>query len=123
MIVRRVVLVEEINSFGLSEKEILEIAGRAVREYANRTGGEWELSDVVVLENSKLAKIAIERYGRFGDIPNFLVEEAKELFAKIERALGDYAYLKQFMNIYNDCNGQKSDTKEVMRKVGIPVIS
>ena len=139
MLVQRVVFVEEIKTFGLSEREIREIAGKVVRSYAKRTHTEWgklfELNDVRMPERDPrlmpTCQIAIECNGRFGNMPNFLMDRAKEIFTEIEQALQEYANFRKFLTVYNNCNGHNghngrngsSETKEIMRRVGIPVIS
>jgi len=121
MRVVRVLFEEEIKMFGLSEEEVREIAGKVVRSYSKRNGQNWELNDVRTSE----CQIAIECNGRFGCLPKFLEDVAKEIFKEIVQALEDYAYLKQFFIVYNNCNGHngRSEAKEIMRKLGIPVIS
>jgi len=125
MRVVRVVFEEEIKRFGLNEREVREVAGKVVRA----TDRDWDLNDVTV-ENG-YCKIAIEVNGKFGgkfdSWANSLQVRAKEIFRQIEQALEDYAYVKQYVAIYNNCNGNgrngSEEVKEIMRKVGIPVIS
>lgn len=132
MRVVRVVFEEELKSYGLSEREIREVAGKVVRAISKEKSMDWDLNDVVA-ENG-YCRIAIECNdrlgGKFGNWADSLQIQAERIFKQIQEALEDYAYLKQFIAVYNNCNGHNGngrkvseDTKEIMRKLGIVVIS
>ncbi len=129
--VQKIVFGAEISSFGLSEREVLEIAGKVVRTVTKDSAHDWVLSDVeckknnVVLISLEVSR-SLEMYSAKEMIPE-LREDARRIFDKIEQVLGDYTYVKQFITVYNNCNShndeKSEDAKEIMRKVGIPVIS
>ncbi len=125
--VDRIVFRAEINSFGLSESEIREIANRVI-EKEKRDG--WDIDDVRPLRNGNyLVCIEYNNYSSNFDKDgfDFIKKHAKEIYERLEAALQDYKLVKRYVEIYNNCNGHngngKSEAKEIMRKVGIPVIS
>jgi len=122
---QRIVFGAEINSFGLSEREVREVLNKVVREKPY-----WEVSDI---RNGR--RDCLEIFLEFNETgrPNIgceIYEEIKKaaenLFKLIESELARYAALKPFLETYYKCNGHNGrceDAKEIMRKIGIPVIS
>jgi len=116
----RIVLEGGIRTFGLSEEEIREVANEVIRN----EGREWEVSDIRM--NGGTAEIELEfniTGGRYiGNDIKYVREKAKEILSLIERELETYAIFKKYSRIYNNCNG-RNGTKDVLEKLGIPVIS
>ena len=125
--VQRIVFGAEINSFGLSEREVLEIAGKVVRTVTKDSAHDWELNDVKSRKNKTIVVLEVSRSLEIYSTEEMILElrkRAREIFNEIERALEDYAYVKQFLTVYYNCNGHngRNGTREVLEKVGIPVL-
>ena len=120
---KRIVFGAEINSFGLSERKVREVLNKVVgREF------DWDVHDIRDGRNGRVEVfLEFNEKGRFyisGSTFDEIKKVAERLFKQIEQALEDYAYVKQYIAVYNSCNGGNgSAAKEIMRKVGIPVIS
>ena len=116
----------EIRGFGLGEREIREVANSVISEYKN----EWDVSDIRNGRNGHIELYLEHNYREDlmdGELFEGIKHRAKEIAKLIERKLADYARIKPFLSIYTSCNGYngngRSEAKEIMRKVGIPVIS
>ncbi|GEM_PF-3772524 len=114
----------EVKSFGLEEREVLEVANRVLKK-------EWEKAEISEVERDcGYYRIYVEFYVGVvnfdGESFERLKEEVKKLGERIERALEVYKALKNVIEIYNSCNGNGKIGKEhieILEKLGIPVIS
>ncbi len=117
----RIVLAGEIRTFGLSEREVREVANEVIRNEDR----EWEVSDVRMNGGTVEIELEFNIIGRYiGNDVKYVRDRAKEILGVIESELETYAIFKKYSRIFNNCNGNgTSEAKEIMRKVGIPVIS
>jgi len=123
--VARIVFRAEINSFGLSEKEVREVANQVIeKEYG------WDIDDIRgTRDGNYLVYLEFNNFSSNFDKDSFdsVKSHAKELAKRIEAALQDYKLIKRYLETYYNCNGhngrKSEDAREIMRKVGIPVIS
>ena len=114
----------EVKSFGLEEREVLEVANRVLKK-------DWELAEISdIKQENGYCKIYVEFYvgvvNYDGESFERLKDEVKKLGERIERALEVYKALKNVIEIYNSCNGNGKIGKEhieILEKLGIPVIS
>ncbi len=121
---QRVVFGMEIRAFGLEEREIREVANSVIKDYS-----EWDINDIKSGRNGHIELYLEYNYKETiidGELFEGIKHLAKTIAKEIEEHLKIYKAQKRYFEIYNNCNGHNgrtSEAKEIMRKVGIPVIS
>ena len=118
MWVRRIVFGAEIKTFGLEEREIREVLNKVV-------DGEWDIEDIKNGRNGCIeVQLEFRPRGQYCGSIKPIEERATDLFKLMQSELERYATLKPYLRIYNRCNSHNgSEAREIMRKVGIQVIS
>ena len=112
-----VVFEEEINSFGLSEEEIKEIA-RGVLAKREGNGVTIEIEDINIATIS--FRVVNKSWGRNSDFLETAMTELDKILKDIMSKLKHYSSIKPFLAIYSR-NGNSN--REIFEKAGIEVIS
>jgi len=116
----------EIRGFGLEEREVREVVNSVISGYKN----EWNVSEIRNGRNGHIELYLEYNYREDlmdGELFEGIKHRAKDIAKLIENELANYARIKPFLSIYTNCNGhngrKSEEAKEIIRKVGIPVIS
>ena len=119
---QRVVFGVEIRAFGLSEREVREIASSVIKDYS-----EWDIYDIKNGRNGHIELYLEYNYKETfidGELFEGIKYSAKTIAKEIEEHLKTYKALKRYFGVYYNCNGHngRNGTREVLEKVGIPVL-
>ena len=113
-----IVFEEELKTFGLSEKEIEEIAKEILARREEENGVTIEIEDINIATIS--LRVVNKSWGRNSDFLETAVIELDKILREIKSKLEYYSSIKPFLAIYSR-NGNSN--REIFEKAGIEVIS